>query len=668
MGGMKISEIKQRFDEARHAMANNFTRMREDLDFSNPANPQQWPQDLLNTRGSRPSMVFDQTNQFINQVVNNYRQSRPQATAIPANSQADKTTAAALTGMLRHIDYVSRADIAWDWALDRAARIGIGWVRVYPTIVDEEYNAQEVRIDRVLDPLACLVDAGSTQPDASDATSGWVLSPMSEAAFKKKYPKNSCVSWDGNNTQKGIITICEAFSQVVTKRNRLVIVLPDGNEETISEDEYWAKAKTLGFQPAVRIQWMADDIQVKWIKATGDEIIEETTFPSRFIPLIPIIGNEDYINGERILCGMTRRMMDSSRAYNYSRTADIETGALQPKAPFVGMQEAIEGYETYWQEANSSSRSILPFNGFVEVNGVTQAIPAPQRQNPPQIGSGFGNLSLQAFNDLQASVGMYRENLGAQTNANSGVAIQSRQRQGDTATFHYVDNAAKSMQQCARIVMDMIPRLYDTKRQARMLGEDGETSVVTVDPDGQLRKDGKKAVVINPSIGAYDVQIKVGPSYGTLREETAAQITQMIQSAPSIALALLPMWAKMQDWPDSEKVAKILLAMAPPQVQAIESEESDMPPAAQAQMMQMQQQIQEMQGMLQQASQELIEAKADQQAKQAELELRRMELGIEQQNATTQREKAQADIQLRTADLQLKYGIPQTAESENALY
>ncbi len=647
---MNIHEIKERFETARDAMAMNHARMREDMEFSNPADPQQWPLDIRNRRNKRVTLTFDQTNQFINQVVNNYRQNRPQATAIPANSAADKQTAEALTGMLRHIDYVSRADIAWDWATECAARVGLGWVRVYPKVIDAEYNAQEITIARVLNPLDALLNEGSTEPDGSDATDGFILSQMAVTAFKAKYPKEMVSSFDGSRTVTDMVTICEAFNQEKVKQNRLVIQSPEGEESTVSEDEYWGIAKQWGFKPLVIRQWMAEIKTVKWRKLSGAGIIEETTFPSQYIPLVPVIGNEIYIEGKRILCGMTRRMMDAQRAYNYSRTADVETGALQPKAPFIGMQEAFEGYETYWANANEDTRAYLPYNGFAEINGIQQPIPAPQRQSPPTLGSGFGNLTAQAFNDLQSSVGMYRENLGAQTNANSGIAIQSRQKQGDTATFHYIDNAARSKEHMARIELSMIPMLFDVKRQARIIGRDGTPGSVMVDPDGRTQKKGKTATVINPTVGSYDVQIKIGPSYGTLREETVEQITRVIQSAPSTAPALLPMWAKMQDWPDSDKVAKLLMAMAPPEVQAIEAEDSDIPPAIQAQLQQQKQQIQQMQQMLQQASQQLEQAENDKQFQMQELAIKGQDAQTKQDQVRVNFEKVQGELALKNAE------------------
>jgi hypothetical protein len=650
---MNFSDIREKYDTAKQSMSLNHARMREDMQFSNPADPQQWPDDMLKRRKNRVSLVFDQTNQFINQVVNQYRQQRPQATAIPANSMADKPTAEALTGILRHIDYVSRANIAWDWAVHCAARIGVGWVRVYPQVVDAEYNTQEIRIARVIDPLLAFLDEGSTEPDGSDASDGYVLSQISESEFKRKYKKASLQSF-GDSRTDGVISICEAFNRETVKRNRILIVDPNGVESSVSEDEYWSIAKDWGFQPQVKAQWMATEHKVKWRKLSGSDIIEETDFPSPYIPLVPVIGNELFVDGQRYLCGMTRRMMDSQRAYNYSRSADIETGALQPKAPFVGMQEAFAGYEQYWANANDESRAYLPFNGYTEINGQMMPIPNPQRQQPPTIGSGFGNLSMQAFNDLQSSVGMYQENLGAQTNANSGVAIKSRQKTGETATFHYQDNAALSREHMARIELSMIPKLYDTKRQARMLGVDNQSSVVTIDPEGRTRTEGKKAVVINPTIGAYDVQIKIGPSYGTLREETAQEISNMINVAPQTAAALLPIWAKMQDWPDSDKVAKVLLAMAPPEVQQAEAEgeESNIPPAIMQQMQQLQQQNQQMQQALAMAEQQVNTLKQSHDIKQQEIKLKAGELSLDERRVALDEHKVRIDATLRVAELQ----------------
>jgi hypothetical protein len=318
---------------------------------------------------------------------------------------------------------------------------------------------------------------------------------------------------------------------------------------------------------------------------------------------------------------MTRRLMDGQRAYNYERSAFVEAVALQPKAPFMAAAESIEGLEDQWAKLNQGNPAYLTFNAFDD-NG--QQLPMPQRQMPPAFPAAFAQGGEMASRDMEASIGMFDANLGNQGTAVSGRAKIADQRRGDTANFHYTDNLSRSIEQLGRVVVDMIPRIYDTPRQARIVGEDGEQSFVQVNPDmpQAVAKQGKKVVAINPNVGAYDVRVKAGPSFTTLRQESAEQLSQILQGSPQLMPILGDVWVRMQDWPEGEKVAQRLKTMLPPQIQQMEAEEGpEVPPELMAQMQQLQQQNQQMQQALQQAAQE---AQSNEQKLMAEVEKARI--------------------------------------------
>lgn len=617
---------KERYNQARDAFAETRNRMVEDLRFSNPAKPEQWDERVRKMRensadGARPCLTFDQTNQYIAQVVNDSRQNKPSIKVMPVDSGADPDVAERLEGIIRHIEYASRAGIAYDTAQEYAARIGLGWLRVLPEVVDPEQNLQEIRIKRVHDPLSALIDNESTEPDGSDAMWGHIETRLQKSVFEKRYKGKKVESWDSNGWfDKDGVRICEYFEITETDKNMLVIRGPEGDEMRLSEEDYWALAQQIGFNPEVISTYTGKARSQKWVTMSGCEILEETDFPSKWIPIVPVLGYEIWIEGKRYLCGLTRRMMDAQRAYNYERSSYIETVALQPKAPFLTAWESIENFEGEWASANVGNKAYLPYNAFDE-NG--QALPTPSRQSPPAVGAAFIQGQQMALSDLQASVGMYRANLGAPSNETSGRAINARKMEGDTANFHYIDNLSRSMEHLGRIVVDMIPKIYDTKRIAKILGDDGSNDQVTIDPQQPQAavKQGKKVVVINPNVGTYDVRVKVGPSYTTLREEAALNLSEILKGNPNLVPILGPMWAKMQDWPEAEKVSRMLLAMAPPQVQEIEQGNTDIPPAVQAQMQQMQQQIQQLSEALQNAAQEVDETRSKEAAEQRKLDI-----------------------------------------------
>ena len=246
-----IKELREMYDSCFEVQSEQYDRMLEDQKFSNPADPQQWPENIVRQRelDGRPSFTFDRTNAYISQVVNDGRQNKPAINVIPGDSSASIKTARAIEGIIRHVEYVSRAGIAYDTSLENAARCGLGWILVRPELVDNELNLQEPRICRVVDPRSVRLDPESQEPDGSDAEWGAIESSLSRSAFKKKYPKAKEISFDGNSDKgwigKDAIRICE-FQEIEIKKSNRIVASIQGQNVTLTEDEYWQYSKAIG--------------------------------------------------------------------------------------------------------------------------------------------------------------------------------------------------------------------------------------------------------------------------------------------------------------------------------------------------------------------------------------------------------------------------------------
>lgn len=622
-----LQRAKELYQDASDAFREQRTRMLEDLRFSNPAKPEQWDERARTIRengpdGARPCLTLDHTNQYIAQVVNDARQNKPGINFSPASGKASQEVAKALDGIIRHVEYQSRAQIAYDTAVEHTCRTGLGWIRLVPEVVNAELNYQEVRIKRVFDSLSIIGDPDWQEPDGSDIQHGFVETLMSKAALKKRWPKASVDSWSTEMIASGwmaseSIRVCEMLELVKTKTNRIVIRTAEGMRQSLDEDEFWNTARQLGYQPMVEGTYVGEAKKVMWRHMNGAEILEETEFPSCYVPLIPVVGYELFVEGKRYLAGMVRRMREAQMAYNYERSAWVEAVALQPKAPFIADSRAIEGYENEWARLNKSNLAYVPVNGIDENNN---PIPLPQRASPPQMPAAFSQGAQFAQGDIQASIGMFNASLGAQTQEHSGIAIRAKQREGDTANFHYIDNLSRSIERCGRIALDMITRLYDEPREARILGQDGTAKPVRISNQGEAYALDGDTASINPSTGSYDVRVKAGPSYTTLREEASEHLGQIIQGNPQLAAIVAPIWARMQDWPEADKLSKALLAMAPPPVQAAMDDDSQQESVddLKKKLMQQDQQMQQMHQLIDQASAKLQELQSEDKATQLE--------------------------------------------------
>lgn len=630
----RLQRAKDRYADACEAMREQHERIREDLRFSNPAKPEQWTKEALQLRDARPALTFNQCPKFIRQVANDGRASVPSFQVTPADSFAHAKAAEIINGRIRHIEYVSKARIAYTTALELAANCGLGWLRVTPEILNAETNQQEPRIIRVHDPLSCVIDTDSTEPDGCDAEWGFVLSPVSKAKFRRQWPKSAITQgWTDEFhlwTYSDNVLVADYYEVVRKKVNKILVRTPDGETIAMTEDEYWGVAQRLGMNPEVIAQFETEERSVVGSKMTGAEELEETDFPSQYVPIVPVIGDELWVDGKRYLCGLTRQLMDGQRMHNAEMSSYTESILAQPKAPFAVPMEAIEGHEAAWKKLNTGNPAFLPYNGLDEEG---RPIPAPTRLSPPQVPSAFANGAMMAIGEMEGSVGMYKAAFGQQSNAISGRAKLADRRESDTGTFHYHDNLARSIEHLGRIVFDMDRRLTDTARKVRTMSEDGTAGMVGYDPhmETALRFKGKTQEVeaINPHIGEYDMRVKVGPSFITQNEETAAELGEMFQGAPQLLPVLGPLWVRMKGVPGAEKIAKLLLAMAPPQVQAIEAEddkETPIPPQAKAHIQQLEAQVQQLAQALENAASEADKTR------------------IEASKAKTEHEKSEADI------------------------
>jgi hypothetical protein len=338
-----------------------------------------------------------------------------------------------------------------------------------------------------------------------------------------------------------------------------------------------------------------------WIKSNGYEVLQEQEWAGKWIPVIRVIGNEFEVDGRIYVSGLVRNAKDAQRMYNYWVSQEAEMLALAPKAPFIGYGGQFEGYEMQWKTANTTNWPYLEVNPDV-TDGMGTTLPLPQRAPPPLAQTGLIQAKMGASDDIKSTTGQYDSSLGATSNERSGKAILARERQGDVGTFHYGDNLTKAIRFATRQLIDLIPKIYDTERIARIVGVDGEVSMVKLNPDqpeAVKKITDQTGIVIekiyNPSVGVYDVVATTGPGYMTKRQEALEAMAQILQGNPQLWAVAGDLFVKNMDWPGAQEMAKRLAKTIDPKLIA----DTDEDPALQAAQQQMQAMAQEMEGMAQ---------------------------------------------------------------------
>jgi hypothetical protein len=587
MDGVNMSN-DQRIQDAQKFLrfandADSYNRQEalDDLKFSSG---DQWPVEVQNSRNleARPCLTINKLDGFIRQVCNQQRQARPRMKAHSMNSAANAKVADILTGIFKHIEVNSDADAAYDTAFEFAVRMGWGYWRVVTDYVREDSFDQEIYIKPIVNPFTVYFDPNSQMPDGSDAETCLITEVMSKKDFRAQYPNAD----DGGNfnnrgtgdadadwIMKEDIRIAEWW---YTERKKTKLLLLSDGTQVFKED---APSDELMATAGVFVVSERDTIRklIKWCKLTGMEVLEESTWAGKYIPIVPVYGQQITIDDKRKKYGLVRMAKDPQRMYNYWRTALTESVALAPKAKWLLAEGQDEGHENEWAQANIKAAPVLRYKQK-DIEG--QPAPVPTRLQPEAPPAGIVEATSAINNDLQTVVGIFDANQFAQGNQ-SGKAIRGQQMQIDMTNYHYFDNLTRSLKQTGRIILDLIPKIYDKERVMRIIGYDNRPEMVTIN-QRQVDESGVEKIINDVTVGEYDIYMDTGPGYQSKRQEAVESMVPLLQANPELFQAAGDLVFRNMDFPGADVIADRLAAMNP---MAKIDEKSDIPPQAQMQLM-----------------------------------------------------------------------------------
>jgi len=614
-----LSVAKSRFTMAVSAYSESREDELDDLRFyaASPDNQWQWPADVLATRGAvqgqtinaRPCLTINKLPQHVRQVTNDQRQNRPSGKVIHVDDKADVEVAEVFDGLVRHIEYISDADVAYDTACENQVAYGEGYIRLLTEYCDDNSFNQDIKIGRIRNSFSVYMDPTIQDPCGSDAQWCFITEDLTKAEYERQFPDAQPISsmmsqgvgdasisqWVSENT----VRIAEYF---YIEHEKATLNLYYGNVSAMkgsAEDEDMAMR---GMKP---IKTRIVDIKkVKWCKINGFEILESQDWAGSNIPVVRVVGNEFEVDGRIYVSGIVRNAKDAQRMYNYWTSQEAEMLALAPKAPFIGYGGQFEGYEQQWKTANTTNWPYLEVNPDV-TDGAGAVLPLPQRAPPPLPQTGLIQAKMGASDDIKGTTGQYDSSLGQTSNERSGKAILARERQSDVGTYHYVDNLARAVRYITRQIVDLIPKIYDTERIARIVGEDGETGIIKVNPNQPMPVNkimDQQGIVLekiyNLGVGKYDVCVTTGPSYMTKRQEALEAMAQLLQGNPQLWAVAGDLFIKNMDWPGAQEMSKRFAKTIDPKIMEGGDDSPEMQ-AAKMQMDAMNQEMEQMMNMLQ---------------------------------------------------------------------
>ncbi len=611
----------------------------EDVKFSIG---EQWPADIKmdRTNSGRPCLTMNRIPQNLKLIQNEQRQNRPSIQVNPVGDGADVDTAEILQGIVRHIELISEAEIAYDHGFDCMLRGGEGYWRIVTDYASAQSDDQEIFIRWARNQFSILLDPSACAPDKSDAQWGFVVEDMPIGEYKAQYPKSKVATlaeYDGlGNAQPGWMS-----------------------DKEIRVAEYYYIEETIGKKGGNR---EVKTRKVKWAKINAIEVLERRDVLGDRVPIIPVLGEELLIDGKIHLAGMVRYMKDPARAYNFWITAATEMIALAPKAPWVGVKGQFQS-DKRWEQANTRNWSTLEYDP-IDIMGKPAPAPVRNTYEPPI--QAIQSMTRQADQDLKYTSGINSASLGDPEAERSGKAVLLRQKQTDLANLNWSDNLARSIRSTGRLILKWIPDIYDTPRIQRIIKPDDTVSHVIVHSGQEHRQNAEKLAAENNialekiydlSVGQYDVSVSVGPSYQSKRQEAVASQLAFIQSFPQAAPVIGDLVVRNMDWPGAKEIADRLKRMLPPQLQ----DEGDGTPESQLAQAQSQlQQLSQQQQMLTQhlhAAMQTIETKQVEAASKEKIEgmKHQTQMSIEQMKIDAQVAIAEIEAKTQNARERLKW-------------
>jgi hypothetical protein len=641
----RIEEAKQFLRLCNDSDSNNRAEALDDVRF---AAGDQWPVDVQNSRvlEARPCLTINKLDAYIRQICNQQRQQRPRIKVHGMNNDSDAKVAEIITGITRHIENQSDADQAYDHAFEYCVKMGWGYWRVTTDYIRDDSFDQEIYIKRIENPFTVYFDPNSVQPDGSDAEKCLITTVVSKEVFRKMYPDaetNQGFSSRGTGdtesewVTKEDIRIAEYFYTERTKD--MLLELSDGTTGYSTEIPKKEVLEAAGITViSQRDVWRK---QIKYCKLTAMQILEEGEWAGKYIPIVPVYGQEVRVDDKHKKFGLVRMAKDPQRMYNYWSTALTESVALAPKAKWLLAEGQDEGHENEWAMANIKAMPVLRYK---QTDTEGRIAPTPVRLQPEPPPAGIVT-ALQGLNgDLQAVVGIFDPSQLPQGNM-SGKALQGQQSQVDMTNFHYYDNLTRSIRHTGRIILDLIPKIYDRERVMRIIGDDGKPEMVTINQQGQ-DEEGISKVLNDVTVGEYDVVMETGPGYNSKRQEAVDSMVQMLSVDPNLMQQAGDLIFRNMDFPGSDVIADRLAAVNP---MAQIDDKSPIPPQVQMQLANAQQQIQQLQQQLQaEAMDKKYRATVQQQVQQAETERKKMELEVRREDTQMRTDTTAHDTVIKT--------------------
>lgn len=528
-GHQRVLELLQKAQDADHDMRE---KARETFLFITKADGQ-WEPYWWSSNAAKPRYTFDMCTPIVDQVAGGLEQASFDIRVNPAGGSATKDVANTFDGMIRNIENISQATTVYNQASRGMIVSGYDGWRVSQKYLNDDSFDQDLVIEKIANFIDRVwFDPSAELQDKSDSKYCFVLHPVDVDEYDRRWPEGGreSVSDDRDGDayfDKNEVILVGEYLYCEEEERELVMI----NNGHVYEAEEYDKIKdelaAIGVEEVRRRKRMDKKICSRFFDAKGFlEDKKETVFST--IPVVPVYANYKVFEHKTLYSGVVDKLMDPQRVLNYSMSREIEEGALAPRAKYWMTMAQAAGHEDSLSTLNTNSDPVQFFNVDQENPG------APQQQGGAIVNPGLRTITEAMRGMIGYTAGMFAANMGDNPGLQSGVAINSLQDKGDSATIKYHKALQIAIARTGRLLVKAIPKVYDTPRTVRIMKEDQEYSMAEINAQVFDQQTQEFVTLNDLSAGQYDVICRAGPSFRNRQQETIEAIIEMAKVDPSI--------------------------------------------------------------------------------------------------------------------------------------
>jgi hypothetical protein len=554
-----LQEAMDRFNES---FAREYQNRSDALISSQFVDGNQWNPDDRARRESmnRPVLTINKLRKYVLQIVGELQQNRPELMVSPKRGGASTVGAQIRNDIIRSIEDMSNANVAYDTGVQQALEGGYGFWRIVTEYEKDSFD-QNILIKRVPNRFSVVMDQYSQLPTYEDGRYAFVIETVPRSKFEYDYPSVSANISSMEHPYgmyewftKDSVTIAEYFWKEPYKEE--IWKLESGvvlTHEQIKELEETGTIDDL--ESPVIEKRQQTKYRIRWIKMTYNNILEgPLDFPGDYIPIVPVLGYEFNDQGMRRFRGIAYDALDAARMYNYWKVAIVEILSSAPKTTRLVTPEQIDGHQQQWNNINEIPQPYVLYNAI-------PGQPPIVKEEPMGIPVGAASEAQSAAQDIQDTIGLFAASMGQPSNERTGRAIRLRQERGDNTVYTFINNYQNALLYTGRILLSMIPEVYNSQRILNILSKDGEFQELRLNYPSIDLRNAEQVIENDLTEGEYDMIPTIGPNYATKRKEVVASMMDFLQFFPSAGPMLAPRIAKLMDWEGAQRIGEELQQM-----------------------------------------------------------------------------------------------------------